>query len=149
MFEKSRTQSKELEERLSAILEVLERVFLANLKNFLLNLHLAKSALEDPEAKSFGAEYLLYVNILEEVYQTIDSVLRKFPKYEDIESGRAGNFSNFDEFLDYLIERINEALKALEGIEGIKNEKKLEINLTLYARLLELILLKTRRVDKK
>jgi hypothetical protein len=34
------------------------------LRNFLLNLHLAKSALEDPEAKSFGAEYLLYVNIL-------------------------------------------------------------------------------------
>jgi hypothetical protein len=46
---------EELKTGLSHILEVLERVFLDNLKNFLLNLHLAKSALEDPEVK-FSAE---------------------------------------------------------------------------------------------
>jgi hypothetical protein len=123
IFEKSRTQSKELEERLSYILEVLESVFLDNLKNFLLNLHLAKSALEDPEAKSFGAEYLLYLNILNGVYQSIDSVLRKFPE----------KFFSFDEFLNYLIERISEALKALEALEGIEDKenirRRLEKNL--------------------
>jgi hypothetical protein len=87
---------EELKIGLSHVLEVLEKVFLDNLKNFLLNLHLAESALEDPEAKSFGAEYLLYVNVLEEICQTINSVLnsvlRKFPRYEDIETRRAGNF---------------------------------------------------------
>jgi len=138
---------EELKKGLSHVLEVLENVFLANLKNFLLNLRLAKSALEDPEAKSFGAEYLLYVNILDEVNQTIDSVLREFPKYEDIETIRAGKFFSFDEFLNYLIERISEALKALKGIEGIEDKtnimRKLETNIT------QLLLLKAGRVDKK
>jgi Mg2+ and Co2+ transporter CorA len=45
---------EELKTGLSHILEVLERVFLDNLKNFLLNLHLAKSALEDPEVWKFS-----------------------------------------------------------------------------------------------
>ncbi len=138
---------EELKTGLSHVLEVLESVFLANLKNFLLNLHLAKSALEDPEAKSFGAEYLLYLNILDGVYQSIDSVLRKFPKYEDIETKRAGKFFSFDEFLDYLIERISDALEYLEDLEGIENKanirRRLETNLT------KLRLLKAGRVDKR
>jgi len=125
--------SGELKVQLSNILKVLESVFLDNLRNFLLNLHLAKSALEDPEAKSFGAVYLLYLNILNGVYQSIDSVLRKFPRYEDIETRRAGKFFSFDEFLNYLIERISEALKALEALEGIEDKenirRRLEKNL--------------------
>jgi len=125
--------SGELKVQLSNILKVLESVFLDNLRNFLLNLHLAKSALEDTEAKSFGAVYLLYLNILNGVYQSIDSVLRKFPRYEDIETRRAGKFFSFDEFLNYLIERISEALKALEALEGIEDKenirRRLEKNL--------------------
>jgi len=38
---------EELKTELSHVLEVLEKVFLDNLRNFLLNLHLAKSALEN------------------------------------------------------------------------------------------------------
>ena len=130
---------QELKELLSNILD--------NVKNFLLNLHLARSAFEDPEAKSFGAKYLLYLNILNGVYQSIDSVLRKFPRYEDIETRRAGKFFSFDEFLDYLIERIIEALKALEGIEGIEN--KANIRRRLETVLTKLTLLKAGRVDKR
>jgi hypothetical protein len=133
---------QELKEWLSNILD--------NLRNFLLNLHLAESALEDPEVWKFVPEDSPEKDILSYIYQTIERVLEEFPKYEDIETKESREFSNFDEFLDYLIERIIEALEALEGVEGIKNkEKKLEISLTLYARLLELILLKTRRVDKR
>jgi hypothetical protein len=141
---------EELKTGLSHVLEVLERVFLDNLKNFILNLHLAESALEDPEVWKFVPEDSPEKDILLYIYQTIERVLREFPKYEDIETKESLKFSNFDNFLDYLIERIIEALKALEGVEGIKNkEKKLEISLTLYARLLELILLKNRGVDKR
>lgn len=86
-------------------------------------------------------------NILEGVYQTINSVLRKFPKYEEIETRRTEKFFSFDEFLNYLIERINEALKALEVLEGIEDKanikRKLETNIT------QLLLLKAGRVDKK
>ncbi|MFZ8805998.1 MAG: hypothetical protein ACO2OW_00160 [Minisyncoccia bacterium] len=133
---------QELKERLSNILD--------NLKNFLLNLNLAKSAFENPEVWEFVPEDSPEKHILLYICQTIERVLREFPKYEDIETKESREFSNFNEFLDYLIERIIEALKALEGLEGIKNkEKKLEISLTLYARLLELILLRTRGVDKR
>jgi hypothetical protein len=87
------------------------------------------------------------IDILLYIYQSISSVLRQFPKYEDIETKESRKFSNFDEFLDYLIERINEALKALEGIEGIENKanirRRLETNLT------KLTLLKAGRVDKR
>ena len=90
------------------------------------------------------------MTILDGVKQSISRILDNFSKYEDIETKESRKFSNFDNFLDYLIERIIKALKALESIEGIKNEEeKLEISLTLYTRLLELILLKTRKVDKK
>jgi predicted nucleotidyltransferase len=139
---------QELKEWLSNILD--------NLRNFLLNLHLAKSAFEDPEVWKFVPEDSPEKDILRYICETIERVLKKFsklgefPKYEDIETKESRKFSNFNEFLDYLIKRIIEALEALEGVEGIKNkEKKLEISLTLYARLLELILLKTRRVDKR
>jgi hypothetical protein len=142
MFEKSRTQSKELEERLSAILEVLERVFLANLKNFLLNLHLAESALEN--TKKFSEKKL---TILKGVKQSISRILNNFSKYEDIETKESREFSNFDEFLDYLIKRINEALEDLERVEGIKN--KANIRKRLETVLTKLTLLKAGRVDKK
>jgi hypothetical protein len=142
MFEKSQTQPKELEERLSAILEVLERVFLDNLRNFLLNLHLAESALEN--TKKFSKKKL---TILDGVKQSISRILHNFPKYENIETKEPPEFSNFNEFLDYLIKRINEALKALEGIEGI--EDKANIRTRLETVLTKLTLLKAGRVDKK
>jgi hypothetical protein len=94
------------------------------LRNFLLNLHLAESALEDPEVWKFVPEDSPEKDILLYIYQTIERVLREFPKYEDIETKESLKFSNFDNFLDYLIERIIEALKALEGVEGIKNKEK-------------------------
>jgi len=138
---------KELKESLSHVLEVLEKVFLGNLRNFLLNLHLAKSAFEDPEVWKFVPEDSPKKDILRYICQTIERVLGEFPKYEDIETKESREFSNFDEFLDYLIERIEEALKALEGIEGIENKanimERLETNLT------KLTLLKAGKVDKK
>jgi len=76
MFEKSRTQSKELEERLSYILKALESVFSDNLRNFLLNLHLAESALEN--TKKFSEKKL---TILDGVKQSISRILDSFPKY--------------------------------------------------------------------
>jgi len=47
---------EELEKGLFHVLEVLEKVFLDNLKNFLLNLHLAESALEN--TKKFSEKKL-------------------------------------------------------------------------------------------
>jgi len=133
---------EELEKGLFHVLEVLERVFLDNLKNFLLNLHLAESALEN--TKKFSEKKLA---ILKGVKQSISRMLDSFPKYEDIETKESREFSNFDEFLDYLIERINEALEDLERVEGTEN--KANIRRRLETVLTKLTLLKAGKVDKK
>jgi hypothetical protein len=133
---------EELKIGLSHVLEVLEKVFLDNLKNFLLNLHLAESALEN--TKKFSKKKL---TILDGVKQSISRILDNFPKYENIETKEPPEFSNFNEFLDYLIKRINEALKALEGIEGI--EDKANIRTRLETVLTKLTLLKAGRAKKK
>ena len=133
---------EELKTGLSHVLEVLESVFLDNLRNFLLNLHLAESALEN--TKKFSEKKL---TILDGVKQSISRILKNFPKYEDIETKESREFSNFNEFLDYLIKRINEALKALEGVKAIKNKANIRGRLEIV--LTKLTLLKARRVDKK